>query len=117
MKSFKIGDEVWYFDAYETLRHGIVTDVKDGIVQTKEGERGGMRAGAKLEKCYATKEECCKDKAESDEARRQKYRDSIKTMEDLVQFLWSHDIHSECPDYEARDVAKEKAEEFGIELD
>ncbi len=117
MKEFKIGEEVWYFDQYEVLRHGIITDIGDGYAKTKEGQHGGASAGAKLEHCYATKEECCKVKVEADEARKLKYRESVKTVEDLVKFLWTHDIHSEYPDYEARDIAAEKAKEFGIKLD
>lgn len=113
-KEFKIGDEVWYFGPYDALRHGIITDMQGKYVKIKDETVVG---GTILENCYATKEECCKAENEKNEARKAKYRESIKTIKQLVRFLWQHDIHSEFPDYEAREVAKEKAREFGIRLD
>lgn len=47
-----------------------------------------------------------------------KYREEIHSVEDLVRFMFDHTVSvcEEYTEYEAREVAIEKATEFGINL-
>lgn len=112
----KIGDKVWYFDSWDNLRHGEIYDISKAYALTKEGKFGGARAGAKLEDCYPTKEACLKAKEERVAKQKAEYKASIKSIEDLVCFLYHHDVQSEFRDRAADEAAVECAAEFGIDL-
>lgn len=114
---YKVGDEVWYFDTWGSLRHGIIEKIVGDKAATREGKRGGISAGSSLWNCWPTKEACLEAENKRWELQKAEYKESIKSVEDLVRFLYDHDINSEYADYEAREVAKECAAEFGISLE
>lgn len=115
---FKVGDHVWYFDYYGNLRDGEIYEITDaGMACTREGKRGGVTAGTELENCWPSKEACLEAEQKRCKLQVEEYKRSIRSVEDLVRFLWKNDINSECPDYEAKRAAKERAADFGINLE
>lgn len=114
----KVGDEVWYFNTWGTLCHGIISEIVNDIAVTKEGKFGGASGGAKLEVCWSSERECRQAEERRSKLQKEEYRKEIKSVEDLVKFLFTHDVsNSEVIDWEARDAAKERAKDFGIELE
>lgn len=114
---FKVGDKVWYFDAWGNLQNGVIYEIVDDHAKTKEGLHGGVLAGAKLDKCWPSKEDCLYAENCRAVVQKAEYKESIKSVEDLVRFLYQNDVNSEYRDEEARKAAKERAEELGIRLD
>lgn len=112
MKEFKIGDMVWWFDAWDTLRWGVIYELKTGYALIHEEGRKGVETGAKLSRCHQSKQECLDASKRRIDATKQAYMDEIKDVKDLVRFLFDHDTHSEFRDYEAIEVAKIKAKEL-----
>lgn len=116
--TYKIGDNVWWFDAYRNLQNGIIYDYypTDNFAAIKQGINGGIHTGAKISDCWPTKDECLKAENRRAKAQKQEYKDSINTVEDLIRFLYTHDVQSEYRDYDAKAAVEERAAELGISL-
>lgn len=113
----KKGDKVYWFDMYDNLQYGTITGEhsETSFVINSKG-RESIPTGAKKENCWPTKEDCLRAEVLRAEEQTKLYMESIGSVEDLVKFLFGHDIHGEFPDYEAKAAVKKKAAEFGIEL-
>lgn len=117
---FKIGDTVWWVDPWGNLMWGVIYAIDEGNVAAliyKEG-RVGACSGAKLCDCWPDKETCLAMEKKKSDLQVEEYKAGISNVEDLVRFLYTNDLNSENPDYEARRAAKERAEELmGIRLE
>lgn len=109
---YKIGDKVWWFDPWGTLRWGIIYDMDDHIAAIHENGRKGSCTGSRLDNCWPSEDECRKAEAQRSELQTAEYRESITSVEDLVKFLFEHDVNGEDPNYDAQRAAKERAKEL-----
>ena len=115
---YKIGDKVWWFDPWGTLRWGIIYDIVSDHAAIYENGRKGSHCGAALEKCWPSEDECRKAEAQRSELQTAEYRESITSVEDLVKFLFEHDVNGEDHDYDARRAAEERAKELlGLDIE
>lgn len=115
-KQFKVGDTVWWFDAWGNLRWGIIYGIEDGHALIRE-EGKGAKTGAKLGDCWESKEACLRAEARRAKLQTKEYEESITDVESLVRFLFEHDVHSEYKDYDAEAAARKRARELlGIEI-
>ena len=69
-----------------------------------------------LNKLYERREDCEQDKSRADIDRREQIDQSIQSVEDLVRFCFRYMTGEAAEDYEAREIARNKAEAFGISL-
>ena len=81
---FKIGDKVWWYDSWGTLQNGKISEFKGEYVAIKTGVH----------------------------AQKAEYIESIKDVNDLVQFLFDHDVSGEDHDCEAEEAARERAKDL-----
>lgn len=109
---YKVTDTVWWFDAYGTLRKGVIYEIGDTHVLIYENGKKGVKTGAKLSDCWPTKDACLAAENQRSALQRTAYKESIRTVSDLVAFLFKHDVHSEFRDYDAAAAAKERAKEL-----
>lgn len=109
---YKVNDKVWWFDAYDTLRNGVIYEIRDTHALIYEDGKKGLKTGAKLSDCWPTKDECLAAENHRSALQRVAYKESIKNVSDLVKFLFKHDVHSEFRDYDAAAAAKERAKEL-----
>lgn len=120
--NFKIGQHVWFFDAYDNLVNGniiefIPVEKTKGVpyLTVREGKYGTR--SAKVSACYSSKQECLDAGKTETEAQTAGYIAKIQTAEDLVRFMYETNIHGEFPDYAARKAIQMRAKELmGIEL-
>lgn len=125
-KKFNIGDEVHWIDQYGTMRWGIVCNVSKEKTQKRtidfvriyhEGRKGDV-VGAKMERCWSTRQECIDAENRRVLAQKKEYMKDIVTIEDLVYFLYAHDMMSEHKDYGAEAAAVAKAKDLlGIDIE
>lgn len=127
LRQFSVGDKVWWFDSWGNLRWGVIYEIKDEQVRRRretcrvaliyeEGKKG-CHFGAKLSECWPTKEECLEAERRRSIAQKAEYKESIKDVKDLVQFLFEYDVNGEDHDYDAESAAKERAKELlGLEF-
>ena len=108
---FNVGDEVWWFDSWGNLQNGKIYEFTGEYAGIKQGKTGGISTGAKLCDCWPTKEECLKAEKRRAIAQTAEYIKSIKDVNDLVLFLFKHDVSGEDHDYEAEEAAKERAKD------
>lgn len=115
---YNIGDTVWWIDSWGTMRWGVVINVTETYLQTYLEGKNGSIMGWKKEECWPTKEELLKAEKRRAMLQKKEYMDSIRSVEDLVCFLYSHDMVSENKDYDAEAAAIEKAKELlGIDIE
>ena len=129
--TFKVGDTA-YFEEYWTER--IIGGKVIEVGMTKATEKYSSKQFVKIriedsretrdqlsEKCYQSREAAQAAKDAEDEAIRNKYREQIQTIEDLVIFMYNNNVYNgaeEYTDWNARQVACEKAKELlCLELD
>jgi phosphoribosylpyrophosphate synthetase len=104
---------VWWVDPYHNLNSGRITeitkrnDTEYAIIHA--GHFGGIQTGAKLSDCYESKQACIDAEKEKSRIRVEQYMNQINTVQDLVKFLFDHDVVSEYKDYDAEKAAKIKA--------
>lgn len=131
MCDFKVNDSAYFAEPWtDNIIGGKILDVKMTDAAPKhpsepylvikiEGKRYDKR-NFLASKCYPTREAAKAAQDAASEKLRDKYRLQIKTVEDLVRFMYDENV-SCCDEYtnwDARAVAAEKAKEFfGIELD
>lgn len=117
-----IGDVVWGHDSYGNLQHGEVKDIrKSHLVNGKEMSYVILKEGYALRSDYVflSEEECVKDYQRRFEETVQGYCQDIKSVSDLVCFMYSHCVScaEEYTDWEAREATYRKAKELlGIDL-
>lgn len=109
------GDKVWFFDSYDNIWCGKIRYERGDYFHVK------CSAGAALihkEDCFASKEDCVKAHFAEAEKQISEYMSTIHNPADLIKFMYNHVV---CPaeeytDWEAREAAKRKAMEFGVNL-
>ncbi len=122
-QTMKVGDNVWWLDSWQNLQNGTIYDIRDVVVagnhvdhaMIEQGKNGGIKTGAKLADCYATKEECLDAEKRRFEAQKAEYKESIENAEDMVMFMYLHNIHDDS-ELDARAAVEERAAELGISL-
>ena len=125
--AYKIGSRVWWFDAWDNLRWGDIYEIRSEkwgaldsvkIALIHENGKKGSNTGARLEECWPTKEQCLVAKKTEEQKHYRECLNYIKTVEDLVRFMYSTDLTSEFRDCMAEKAVKEKAKELlGISLE
>lgn len=107
-----IGEKVFAVDAYGNHVKGILEDIREAFTFIKKERNHYV---FRLNNTYGSYGEL----AASIKEKTNKYCNEIKTVNDLVRFMYTHTC---CPceeytDWEAREAAAIKAIEFGIELE
>lgn len=125
---FKVGGKGYFEENWtENIIGGTITEIKhtekDNLpyaVIKIEGTRYDTRE-CLLSKLSPTKEAALARKQAEDDALVQKYCDEIKTAEDLIRFMYDHNISTgacEYTSYQARKAAKLMAKQImGINLE
>lgn len=118
-KQYKIGDEVWWIDRDGNTRHGKIYEIRqddyvaDGVpialIKTDK-----IETGARLFECWPSHRDLLDAEARRAGLQRNEYKGSIETVEDLVRFMFEHDMEDE----DARAAASERAKGLlGIDMD
>lgn len=125
--TYKVGDKVWWFDSWDNMRWGTIYEIrteKQGALSPVkmaliyENGRKGSNTGARLEECWPTREQCLVAKKNKEQKHYKECLDYIKTVEDLVRFMYNTDLTSEFRDCVAAKAVTEKAKELlGIDLE
>ena len=114
---FKEGQEVYTIDwySYSIRKAKIVSvDYREESIYVKFEY---VENTVSIENIFVTEKEARDAKNKKIENTKNEYRKQINSVEDLVVFLFNHCINGdEYTDYEAREVAIEKAKEYGINL-
>lgn len=118
---FNVNDKVWWFDAWGTLRCGVVFAVVEDkgrtFYQTHEENKKGIQTGVEAGKCWPSKDACLEAADRESRLQVAEYKESIKDVNDLLVFLFRHDTTSELRDTDAVKAAQERAMELlGVEL-
>lgn len=118
---FNVNDKVWWFDAWGTLRWGVVFAVVEDkgrtFYQIHEENKKGIQTGAEAGKCWPSKGACLEAAQKESGLQVTEYKESIKDVNDLLVFLFRKDTTSEFRDVEAVQAAQERAMELlGLEL-
>lgn len=117
---YHIGDWVWWFDSWGTLQKGTIYGFADSpqgrAAQIYENGRKGACRSALLSKCWPSEEECLKKEKERSDAQVAEYKEKIKSVHDLVNFLYKHDVNSKYCDHDAKRAAEERAAELGVPI-
>ena len=112
--NFKIGDTV-FFDAGH-IEHGTIEAFSELDGKPWAKIRCKVIPGTTsrpIEDLHRSEKDCYDAIKAYSEKIKNEYRQQIKTVDDLVIFLFNHDTNDcECGDYEARAVAIEKAQEL-----
>lgn len=122
MGTVKIGDMVYGYDSYGNLQSGKVKRINLILkVGLREVPYVIFGTGFCLpeEMVFSSKEDCVQDYQNRFEEKVQDYCKSIKSVSDLVSFMFSHCVScaEEYTDWEAREAAYRKAKELlGIDL-
>ena len=115
-KRMNVGDNVWWIDNYGNLQNGKIYEVREdkGVVWAliEQGRNGGMKTGAKMYKCWQSKDECLEAEAKRSKGQKEAYKESIKDVNDLVKFLYANMDRTEYRDCEAEVAARERAKEL-----
>ena len=115
MFKFKNGDLV-YFEKYGNTYKGVIESTIYFSELNKKGYKIITSYGSFVafeEHCFSSLEEMAINNHKIIE----KYVKEIKTIEDLVVFLFNHDVVSEYKDFEAREAVKIAALKFGVKLE
>lgn len=117
---FWIGDIVYFIEHWTDSCHkarvlNINKTHEEGIVYAElEDLTIPGETGCKIENVYLSEEECNNAIKAKEDAQKQEYLNSIKSVEDLVRFMYSHHVSTcgEYTDWCARSVVREKAKEL-----
>lgn len=55
---YDVGDAVWWFDSWGNLRCGIIYRIQDDVAGIHEEGKTAIQTGAKLSKCWPSKDAC-----------------------------------------------------------
>ena len=129
--SFKVGDKAYFEESWtERIIGGKVIEVG----MTKATEKNPSQQFVKIriedsretrnqlsEKCYPSHEAALAAQKAENERICDEYREQIQTVEDLVKFMYDENVCNgavEYTDWNARQIAREKAKELlNLELD
>lgn len=118
---YKIGDNVWWFDAWGNLRNGVIYNFVESqsgraaaIHELMENGKTGASSGALAKNCWPSKEICLAKEKERSQAQVMEYKASIQSVHDLVKFMYVTTISGEDPDYDARRAVEERSAELGV---
>lgn len=117
MTNIRIGKEVWYKATWTDVNSGIVTEICDGKEKGYVIVKGTNNTcdinRIKIENCYPTEKDLLEAlKAEWDK-KINEYCKSIRTVEDLVRFCYSHSFNAkEHTDWKAKKAAELRAKEL-----
>lgn len=123
-KIYKIGDTVWWFDVYGTLRHGTVIETGteqngklDPVEYVRVHESTGGTMGTERDNAWPTKEDCLDAERRRSEAQIREYEESIGSVEDLVRILFENLSYDPDKDYDLEKAAIARARDLlGINL-
>lgn len=118
---FSVGDTVWYIDSWSgMINKGTIIQFQH--VKTKDGSpvaaiiqcQSFGTIGKNITDLYPSEETAITALHKETETIKEKYRNEITDIKSLVQFLYTHNVHSceEYTDWEAKTVAKEKIKEL-----
>ena len=125
---YQRGDQVWWING-EDIRTGNILEIAspmafEGAASAsiqeidEDGHITDRTVDIRLEDCQPSKKDCFKILNRQSMSNKRRYLNSIRTTEDLIRFLYSHDLTSENRDYDAQAAAIEKTKElFGINLE
>ena len=121
IKNPKVGDTVYFIDWDDTCTQGVITSLfchcMSDYASVKDNNVGGTRQ-FQLSRLYSTKDECLEIIQYNSMQTQNEYRKQIKSLNDLIQFMYEHNFQGEDVDYDAKTVVKEKAKQFlEIELE
>lgn len=128
MHDFKVGDEAYFEEAWtENIIGGKV--IETGMTEANKWNPSVPfvkvqigkyeKRSQVMSKCYPSRESALAAQQAKNEAILEKYRSKIQTVNDLVTFMYNNNVHNgtEYTDWNARQVAREKAKELcGLEL-
>lgn len=120
----KIGQHVWFYEIWSERPVG-ATIMELNVIPADKAypkerpfanlrlDEGGSNS-ILLSELFSTKEKLMKDKQEKEIKRIAEIKESIKTTEDLVKFMYNHTVSSaeEYTDWTARRAVKEIAKEM-----
>lgn len=115
IKNPKVGDTVYFIDWDDTCTQGIITSLfchcMSDYASVKDSIAGGIRQFP-LSRLYFTQDECLKIIQYNSMQIQNEYRKQIKSLDDLIRFMYEHNFQGEDTDYDAKAVVKEKAKAF-----
>lgn len=116
---YKVGDTVHWKNEWGTFSWGVIYEIKNGWALVYEKGHEGLKSGARLKDCWPDYDTCVAMNKKKTQEEIKEYKELIKTVEDLVLFLFDHDTSgSEYCDWEAKTAAKERAKELlGLEVE
>lgn len=121
--NFKVGDVIFY----QNHMSGVVD--KAIILSIEQNQNGqsyyriidldiGGECGCLVGEAYSTKEDCLAAVRGKEQKEIEEYKSQIKTVEDLIRFLFEHPMTGEDTDYEAKAAAIEMAEKLcGVRIE
>lgn len=120
-QNFKSGDYVYFIDNYNNNHEGeifnILSSLKDKMVFYSIKTRYGTLT-VPIYDIFKTKEDRDQVRIKRYNKKVQEYCEKINDITDLVFFMFGHNVAfaEEYTDWEAREAARIKANQFGINL-
>lgn len=120
-QNFKSGDYVYFIDNYNNNHEGeifnILSSLKDKMVFYSIKTRYGTFT-VPIYSIFKTKEDRDQVRIKRYNKKVQEYCEKINDITDLVFFMFGHNVAfaEEYTDWEAREAARIKANQFGINL-
>lgn len=121
----RIGSLVWIIESWTEDIHcykveEFISENGDKCVKLHGAQHGVYgTVYRKISEVWPSYEAASEERKYWQEAVKDIYRNQIQTLEDLVHFMYDNTVAccEEYTDWDARAVAREKAAEFGIELE
>lgn len=120
-QNFKSGDYVYFIDNYDNNHEGEILDVLNPLehlmvfysIETPHGT-----FAVPIYNIFKTKEDREQGRIKRYNKKVQEYCEKINDITDLVFFMFDHNVApaEEYTDWEAREAARIKASQFGINL-
>ena len=119
MMDFTPGTEVYWMDAYGTIRGGFTTekeDIPDTYIHVAATYPYKGYFTVEKKQCYPTHEACLKAAEERSKQKVNRLMKQIHSAEDLARFCFTHTVSrtEEYTDWDARKAAVLAAEKLGI---
>ena len=120
-QNFKPGDHVYFIDSYDNDQFGEILDVSDPLEHQMTFYFVKTYYGtfiAPIYNIFKTKEDREQTRIKRWNKKVQDYCKDINDVKDLVFFMFDHNVApaEEYTDWEAREAARIKANQFGINL-
>lgn len=125
-KNFKNNETAWFINPYNqmpesgiilTMHNTYLPECADYAIYAFMLCNPCGYLALPLSELYRTKDECeasLPNDSQKTKDRRTDYESKINSVEDLVQFMYSHNIHphKEYADWDAREIVQKKAKEL-----